>query len=122
MAIMDDFLKKSKYLHNHNEIIKWSEEMERDMDIKELLTEHGRLQKVLAKIINKEVVNEDGKFHFLPEADEERLHQVEDRIRSSIGSDLPSPYKHFLTRASETIDYVLRHACLFPHTFYTQCF
>ena len=47
MAIMDDFLKKSKYLHNHSQVIKWSEEMERDMDIGELLTEHGRLQKVL---------------------------------------------------------------------------
>ena len=37
MAIMDDFLKKSQYLRNHSQIIKWSEEMEKDMDIGELL-------------------------------------------------------------------------------------
>ena len=73
MASMDDFFKKSKYLRNHSQIIKWSEEMERDMDIGELLIEHGRLQKVLTKIINKEVLNEDGKIHYQPERDEERL-------------------------------------------------
>ena len=63
MAVMNNYLKKSQYLWNHIQIIKWSEEMEKDIDIGELLCEPERIQKVLAKIINKEVVNEDGKFH-----------------------------------------------------------
>ena len=81
MDIMDDFLKKSKYLRNHSQIIKWSKEMERDMHIGELLTEHGRLQKVLARIINKEVVNEDEKFHCQQEREEQQLHRVKDILR-----------------------------------------
>ena len=61
--------------------------MERDLDIGKLLRGHEGLQKVLAKIINKEVVNEDRKFHYQLETDEERFHQVKYILRSSIVSD-----------------------------------
>lgn len=81
MSIMDDFLKKIKYMRNHSEIIKWSKHMERVMNIGKLLGEHIRLQKVLARIVNKDVVNEVGKFYFQLERDEQRLHRVEDISR-----------------------------------------
>ena len=61
--------------------------MEKSIDIGELLSEPERIQKVLAKIMNAEVVNEDVKFHYQPESDEEWLHRVKDTFRTSIASD-----------------------------------